>query len=98
MFTLAIIGLWIAFGLVVAVGNLLYRFSDLPFSSLLGTSLALYPLFILVSLLSWGFWGMGFLAAAAVVARFIARDGRRLAAFGCILAACFIVAGLAVLV
>jgi hypothetical protein len=96
-YTFVIAAFWLVFGIVVVLANLLYRFSDLPPLTLFVTSIALYLLFVAVSLLSWGFWGMGFVPAAAVGARFVSCEGRRLAAFGAILAASFIVTALAFL-
>jgi hypothetical protein len=90
-FALAMITCWIIFGLAIAFANWLYKFSSIPASVMIGYSVAVYPLFLLTSLLTGGLWGMGFIPAAALGSRIIASEGRRIAGFGSILGACFLV-------
>jgi hypothetical protein len=88
-YVLAILACWVCFGLVVLGGNLLYRFTTMPVLILLAISMGAYILFLLVSLLTSGLWGMGFVIGASVLARLLAPEGRRLGAFGVIAAASF---------
>ena len=97
-FGLALVACWVAFGIAVVIGNLIYRFASLSWLALVGSGMAVYPLYLLLSLLTSGLWGMGFMPGAAVAARFIAPEGRRVAAFGSILAASFLVALLSSLI
>jgi len=83
--------LWALFGLLVALGNLLYRFSVRSFGSLFAVAFILYPVIALASLLTIGYWGIGFVPAAVLSARFISIDGKRLAASGVLTGAVFII-------
>ncbi len=89
---LAIVACWLLFGLVIIAGNWLYRFTSLPTMVLLTRSLAAYPLYLAVSFLLAGLWGMGFVPAGILVARIISAEGGRLPAFGTVLASSFLVA------
>ncbi len=80
---------WIAFGILILIGNWLFPFTESGWLWLLGRSIAIYPLYLLLCLLTSGFWGLGFIPAAVAVSRFLAVDGRRMAATGVILSTCF---------
>ncbi|MCX6645178.1 MAG: hypothetical protein NTY09_02295 [bacterium] len=88
---LSIIICWLVFGVSVLIGNWIYSFNDLGSSVLLVRMLAYYPLFLMVSLLASGFWGLGFIPSAVLMARFLAPEGRRLRAASVIMASSFIV-------
>lgn len=90
----AVLTCWIGFGILVLVGNWLFRFSNLQPVHLVSRAIALYPLFILLAMLTAGIWGMGFVIASAGLSRFIAPEGRRLAATGVVLAASFGIAAI----
>lgn len=85
----AVLICWIGFGILVLVGNLLFPFSSLRPVHLIAKAVALYPLYILLSMLTAGIWGMGFVIASVCISRFLAPEGRRLAATGVALAASF---------
>lgn len=85
----AILLCWLAFGLMVALGDRFHRFSDYGFGALTGRSLAIYPLWLLVALLASGLWGLGFIPASVLVSGLLAADGRRMRAFAVVLAAGF---------
>jgi hypothetical protein len=93
-----ILALWLLFALAVVTGNWLYGFSDVSILELLRKSLIMYPIFMVASFLLAGFWGLGFIPAAAVCARFLGREGRMLRAFWVILASCFAVAMVSLLI
>jgi hypothetical protein len=86
-----IFSLWLTFGLLVALGNLVYRFSSLPFHDVLVRTIAVYPAYLLVSMLLSGLWGLGFIPAALVVSRSISGEGERLKALGVVLIISFII-------
>jgi hypothetical protein len=93
-----ILALWLLFALAVVTGNWLYGFSDVSILELLRKSLIMYPIFMVASFLLAGFWGLGFIPAAAVCARSLGREGRMLRAFWVILASCFAVAMVSLLI
>lgn len=82
---------WFIFGVSVLTGNWIYRFSNSGSLELLVRSIVAYPLFLLTSLLAAGFWGLGFIPSAVLIARFISPEGKRLAASGVIIASSFVV-------
>jgi len=88
---LSIIICWFVFGVSILTGNWIYRFNDLGNSVLLVRALAYYPLFLMISLLASGFWGLGFIPSAVLMARFLAPEGRRVRAASIIMASSFIV-------
>jgi hypothetical protein len=85
----AILLCWLAFGLMVALGDRIHRFSDYGFGALAGRSVAVYPVWLLVALLASGLWGLGFIPASVLVSGLLAADGRRMRAFVVVLAAGF---------
>lgn len=89
---MVISGCWFVFGILILLGNLLFSFSSERNSIILGRSVILYPLYVIISLLTSGSWGLGFIPAAAFGARFLASKGNRLKAFMVILAASFLIA------
>ena len=83
---------WFAFGLALLCANALYRFASIGTPQFLACALASYPLYLALSFLACGLWGMGFIPASAALARLFAPEGKRLAAFGSVLAASFFAA------
>ncbi len=86
-----IVLLWLIYGLLVVTGNLIFRFSGLKPLDLLARSVAIYPVYLLVSLLVSGLWGLGFIPATVLVARVISGEGKRLTAFGVVLSINFMI-------
>lgn len=82
---------WLVFGFVVLAGNWIYRFNSWGGAVLLIRTMALYPVYLLISLLAAGFWGLGFIASAALIARFLAPEGKRVAAAAVIIFSSFVV-------
>jgi len=80
---------WISFGLLVLAGHWFFPFSGFAPLELVSRAIAVYPLYLLIAMLTAGIWGMGFIIGAAGVSRFIAPEGRRQAAMGVVLAASF---------
>lgn len=82
---------WFLFGVSVLTGNWIYRFSNSGSLELLVRAIVAYPLFLFTSLLAAGFWGLGFIPSAVLIARFISPEGKRLAASGVVIASSFVV-------
>ncbi len=90
--TLAIVMCWILFGLAVVAGNWLFRFSTASILSLLGTAMAIYPVYLGISFLLAGLWGLGFIPGAVLSARILSAEGCRMKASGVVLASGFLAA------
>jgi len=87
---LHVIAFWLLFGLLTVVGNYIYRFTNNPPAWLFLRSIAVFPLYLLVSLLTSGLWGMGFIPAMALISRYIADEGRLTGAFGVLIGVSFL--------
>jgi len=86
-----VLGVWALFGIFVAVGNLMYRFSEGAFIPVVLKGMLLYPLIAVSSMLTMGYWGLGFLPAAVLSARLLASDGKFLAATGVFIGSVFLI-------
>jgi hypothetical protein len=84
--------LWVIFGALMVIGNFLYKYSRESWLNILGFGMIFYPLYLLMSLVAGGFWGMGFIIGGVVGSRLISGEGHRIGAFVSILTASFIVA------
>jgi hypothetical protein len=82
---------WFLFGVSVMAGNWIYRFSNWGSLELLVRTIVAYPVFLFTGLLAAGFWGLGFIPSAVLIARFISPEGKRLAASGVVIASSFVV-------
>jgi len=88
---IAAIGILVIFAAALVVLNLMFRFSEHGISQLFLRGVAIYPVYLLGSLLLSGFSGMGFIPTAAGLSRFISNPGKRLAGTSAILGASFVI-------
>lgn len=86
-----VLGVWVLFGIFVAVGNLMYGISEGTFIPVVLKGMLLYPLIVVSSMLTMGYWGLGFLPAAVLSARLLALDGKCLAAMGVFIGSVFLI-------
>jgi len=89
--SLVIVACWISFSLLIVLMNFLFKFSRFDTIELAIRSLLIYPLFLFMSLITAGFWGLGFIPAAIFVQRLISVKGSELYASSAVIAGCFIV-------